>query len=218
MGEAKAKEEASATPMMNGRGSTPRSRADSMQKGNDRAAAALLLISSLRTMVPKYKAARVAVGPQWRVPSTRTPANSSATPDCSSALPTPNDAAMATSTGRSTDFRARAADRQPDRTIAPAATMAASMMSTRPLRNAAIMARKMAAEPDVADLVGHPGAVAVHGHDGRVVELAEVGVAHHLADQGRAGADHRLAELAASLHDRRDLVARVGGRHQARYL
>ena len=73
-------------------------------------------------------------------------------------------------------------------------------------------------QPDVADLVGQPGAVAVHGDDGRVVELAEVGVAHRLADQRRAGADHRLAELPAALHDRRDLVARVGRRHQARDL
>jgi hypothetical protein len=68
-----------------------------------------------------------------------------ATPDRSSASPTPNDAAMATSTGRSTDFRAWAAERQRNRTMAPAASMAASMMSTLPLMKAAIMARKMIA-------------------------------------------------------------------------
>ena len=39
--------------MMNGRSLTPSSRADSRQKGNARAAAALLLISSLSTIVPK---------------------------------------------------------------------------------------------------------------------------------------------------------------------
>ena len=60
-------------------------------------------------------------------------------------MPTPNDAAMAISTGRSTDFRASAAEMQRVATIAPAARKAASMMSTLPLTNAAIMTRKMIA-------------------------------------------------------------------------
>jgi hypothetical protein len=71
-----------------------------------------------------------------------------ATPDCSSALPAPNDAAMASSTGRSTDFRASVAEMHRAAIMAPADRKAASMMSTWPLTNAAIMARKMtAADP-----------------------------------------------------------------------
>ena len=50
-------------------------------------------------------------------------------------------------------------------------------------------------QPDVADLVGQACAVAMHGHDRRVVKRAKVGVADRFADQGRARADDRLAQL-----------------------
>ena len=57
-------------------------------------------------------------------------------------------------------------------------------------------------ELDVADLVGQACSIAVHGHDRRVVQAAKVGIVHGLADQGRAGADDRLAELSGPLLDR----------------
>src|SRR5262249_26481557 len=112
MGEAKAFELARAMAMMNGRLSTPRSRAVSRQNGKARATEALLLISSLSTIVAKYSAARAAVGPQGRVKCTSEPEKAAARPDCSMALPTPNDAPMAIRTGHWTDRRASPTEMQ----------------------------------------------------------------------------------------------------------
>ena len=124
-------EAANITAIANGSTLTPSCSETAIAIGNISTAAALLVITSVNTAVSTYTIASATQGVSGPHPNNK-PATHCAAPVSVMALPKAKDAAITTSTGKSTLRLARLAVRQPLTIIAPAAIKAASRIDNNP--------------------------------------------------------------------------------------
>ncbi len=138
----------------------------------------------------------MAVGPIGRVNSTIQRENRAATPEVSSALPTPNEAAIAIKTGQSTDFLASPGEMQPVAIMAPAARNAA--------KGNVDLAAHEARDHDGKDDGGNSGSAmtdgagildVTHQVEIRVIAIDPAEVGPYLEEERISRVEHDVADL-----------------------